>query len=155
LGGIVEVSGEVNVGEVDLNTFIRYKPKFVRIEVNEEKILGVASKSQKVGGKTVNFNIVFETKIPITITVVRWNTNEERTPAYIRIYETDNLLTLLAHKPERLEIEYWANNSCQLLEDKGLKNETIVIQGVKGKKTYTVTYHNLYETPFQRLAIFK
>jgi hypothetical protein len=152
---MVEASGEVNVGEVDLNTFIRYKPKFVRIEVNEEKILGVASKSQKVGGKTVNFNMVFETKIPITITVIRWNTNEERTPAYIRIYETDNLLTLLAHKPERLEIEYWANNSCQLLEDKGLKNETIVIQGVKGKKTYTVTYHNLYETPFQRLAIFK
>jgi len=151
----VEASGEVNVGEVDLNTFIRYKPKFVRIEVNEEKILGVASKTQKVGGKTVNFNMVFETKIPITITVIRWNTNEERTPAYIRIYETDNLLTLLAHKPERLEIEYWANNSCQLLEDKGLKNETIVIQGVKGKKTYTVTYHNLYETPFQRLAIFK
>ncbi|MCR6692953.1 MAG: hypothetical protein MRT15_11215 [archaeon YNP-LCB-003-016] len=152
---MVEASGEVNVGEVDLNTFIRYKPKFVRIEVNEEKILGVASKTQKVGGKTVNFNMVFETKIPITITVIRWNTNEERTPAYIRIYETDNLLTLLAHKPERLEIEYWANNSCQLLEDKGLKNETIVIQGVKGKKTYTVTYHNLYETPFQRLAIFK
>jgi hypothetical protein len=152
---MVEASGEVNVGEVDLNEFIRYKPKFVRIEVNEEKILGVASKSQKVGGKTVNFNMVFETKIPITITVIRWNTNEERTPAYIRIYETDNLLTLLAHKPERLEIEYWANNSCQLLEDKGLKNETIVIQGVKGKKTYTVTYHNLYETPFQRLAIFK
>ena len=151
----MEASGEVNVGEVDLNTFIRYKPKFVRIEVNEEKILGVASKTQKVGGKTVNFNMVFETKIPITITVIRWNTNEERTPAYIRIYETDNLLTLLAHKPERLEIEYWANNSCQLLEDKGLKNETIVIQGVKGKKTYTVTYHNLYETPFQRLAIFK
>jgi hypothetical protein len=146
---------DVDVGEVTLSEFLRYKPKFIRIDVNEGRIVGVAERSQKIGGKTVYFDIVLEAKIPVAITVVRWNTDEKRTPAYIRIYEANNLLTLLAHKPERLEIEYWANNSCSLLEDKGLKNETIIIQGVKGKKTYTVTYHNPYETPLQRLAAFQ
>ena len=136
--------------EITLKQLMKASPRYIRI--TRDGLLAHKEDTIRYKGKPILIDVWYHVKLPIEI----YSMDRKDKPRNIHLHYGDayTLLTLLAHYPPKLEVEYWHNNSCDLLKEKGLKMETVTVIGKKGKKKFKVKINNIYKDPIQMIAKF-
>lgn len=145
--------GEIDLGDVSLTKFLNLNPDYVRITPKENQLKGTTKRAVKVMGESRDSEIWFNTEIPITI--IGGDTTRIPTTINLHYLNVETFLTLLAHRPKEIGIEYWEHNDCDMLKKRGISNETITFTGRKGRKAYKVSINQPYTSPIQMSASFK
>lgn len=110
--------------KIDLKAFVKLKPKYIRILVNENKLLGHVEQNIKTKMGMQRISLWFETEIEIDIA----GSYKER-PRLFHLHwiHTKSLLTLLALKPKKLYLNYYEECGRGLFKNTGIKCETLTI----------------------------
>jgi hypothetical protein len=138
------------IEQLELTQFINVVKDYIRIYAQENKLFASYEIEQKIKGKMEKIRCYAETQIPITVHVGDKSNN----PKIIHCHwsASDTLKTLLALKPEKLNIEYWGNNQSQYMEERCINRESVFITGIKGSKKYRIEISDIYSSQLAKMA---
>jgi hypothetical protein len=139
------------IEKVNLPQFVKLVKDYIRVYPQENKLYACYDISQKIKGKIEKIRCYIETDIPIKTTTG----HNCIMPKTINLHHTnsDTLKTLLALKPESLEIDYWENNQSEYMRERCINQESVFITGLKGKNRYRIEVSGIYSSEYSKMGM--
>lgn len=138
------------LGNVTLKELVRHNPEYVRVYPKINVLYAIARNVPCViAGKKCLQSVDMTVKLPCFFYVrTVEETDDKRVPDEIHFNDSNakTFLTLLAHKPDSIEIEYYPNGmSKEWVQKTGVRIEMLFIKALFEKfikKTFEVAIHH-------------